>query len=448
MRSSQTSQPSFGRRQEPPRLIIARGGKVKAYPFRPWLFGTLLGVFFMFGLGYVGATGYLLYRDDLIDAAVTRQVDLQYAYEDRIARLRAEIDRVTSKHLVETQSIEEQVATLSDRQEAILRRQILLDQVIDKARDAGLPLVASAMETPKPRPEVPSLSADEEDGDGPASHALSYAPGASSQAGIITGSIIGGNAEAPAKAEPAKPEKTSALEEEAMRPLLKEMDGRLKGTLVAQSEAAFALVAASMQESERLQAALEGIGFSSLIPQSAQATQATGGPFIPAGPDDALKGLAFVETLDALDAQLKNVRAMRASLASLPLGRPIEAPRSSGFGYRTDPFLGRPALHSGVDFSAPTGSAVRATAGGRVVEARWNGGYGRMIEIEHAHGISTRYAHLSHIDVKEGQTVVAGQVIGRVGSTGRSTGPHLHYETRRGDKAVNPNPFLRASRHI
>ncbi|WP_224405121.1 M23 family metallopeptidase [Afifella sp. IM 167] len=431
---------------------------MKAYAFRPWLFGSLLAVFIMFGLGYVGATGYLIYRDDLMDAAVSRQVDMQYAYEDRISRLRAEIDRVTSKHLVEAQSIEEQVASLSDRQQALLRRQELLDQVLDRAREAGLPLVSSTIDMPKPRPDGPAVSEDAPEADGPASHALSYAPDAPSQADIITGSIIGGRniggggSAMPASAKPAsavgKHERVSALGEARMRPVLKQMDGHLKGTLQAQSEVAEALVAASLQETARLRSALNDIGFSSLVPESARAGEATGGPFIPAEPDNALQGLAFVETIDAIDAQLEDLRTMRTRLASLPLGRPIEAPRSSGFGYRTDPFLGRPALHSGVDFRAPTGSPVRATAAGRVVEAGWNGGYGRMVEIEHAHGISTRYGHLSRIDVKVGDTIVAGQVVGRVGSTGRSTGPHLHYETRRGDRAVNPNPFLRASRDI
>jgi murein DD-endopeptidase MepM/ murein hydrolase activator NlpD len=117
---------------------------------------------------------------------------------------------------------------------------------------------------------------------------------------------------------------------------------------------------------------------------------------------------------------------------------------SSGFGVRTDPFLGRPAMHTGLDFRASTGDPVRATANGRVVSAGWAGGYGRMVEIDHGNGLSTRYGHMSRINVKVGQQIHIGQIVGEVGSTGRSTGPHLHYETRIDGEAVDPQRFLRA----
>jgi murein DD-endopeptidase MepM/ murein hydrolase activator NlpD len=117
---------------------------------------------------------------------------------------------------------------------------------------------------------------------------------------------------------------------------------------------------------------------------------------------------------------------------------------TSGFGIRMDPFLGRPAMHTGLDLRAAAGDPVHATAAGRVVTAGWSGGYGNMVEIDHGHGLSTRYGHLSKILVSVGDKVGIGQVIGRVGSTGRSTGPHLHYETRVDDEAVDPHKFLRA----
>jgi murein DD-endopeptidase MepM/ murein hydrolase activator NlpD len=118
---------------------------------------------------------------------------------------------------------------------------------------------------------------------------------------------------------------------------------------------------------------------------------------------------------------------------------------SSGFGVRMDPFLRAPAMHTGLDFRANHGDPVRATATGKVVTAAWSGGYGKMVEIDHGNGLSTRYGHLSAIDVEEGQSVRIGQTLGRVGSTGRSTGPHLHYETRIEGEAVDPQKFLRAA---
>jgi murein DD-endopeptidase MepM/ murein hydrolase activator NlpD len=121
---------------------------------------------------------------------------------------------------------------------------------------------------------------------------------------------------------------------------------------------------------------------------------------------------------------------------------------SSNFGSRADPFLGSAAFHAGIDFRSPQGRKVEATAAGKVIVAGRSGGYGNLVEIDHGKGLTTRYAHLSRIDVGVGESVKAGDVIGRVGSTGRSTGPHLHYETRRDGVAVNPVRYLDAGRRI
>jgi murein DD-endopeptidase MepM/ murein hydrolase activator NlpD len=133
----------------------------------------------------------------------------------------------------------------------------------------------------------------------------------------------------------------------------------------------------------------------------------------------------------------------------LPLTRPIpNSPITSGFGARMDPFLGRPAMHTGIDFRAASGSLARTTAGGTVISAGYNGGYGNMVEVDHGNGISTRYGHLSRIDVTVGQVVAKGAVLGETGSTGRSTGPHLHYEVRVDGAAVNPMTFIKAGSEI
>ena len=131
---------------------------------------------------------------------------------------------------------------------------------------------------------------------------------------------------------------------------------------------------------------------------------------------------------------------LNRTLALVPYRKPVvgEVEFTSGFGIRTDPFLGRPAMHTGLDFRAAMGDPVRATANGKVASAGWAGGYGRMVEIDHGNGLSTRYGHLSEIGVKVGDPIKIGQVIGAVGSTGRSTGPHLHYETRIDGEAVDP----------
>jgi murein DD-endopeptidase MepM/ murein hydrolase activator NlpD len=123
---------------------------------------------------------------------------------------------------------------------------------------------------------------------------------------------------------------------------------------------------------------------------------------------------------------------------------PPENEMSSGFGLRRDPFKRRPAMHAGVDFRGPVGSPVKSTAPGVVIKAGWNGGYGKLVEVRHENGVTSRYAHLSIILVRAGQKVEAGDILGKLGNTGRSTGPHLHYETRVSGRAIDPLRFWKA----
>jgi murein DD-endopeptidase MepM/ murein hydrolase activator NlpD len=121
---------------------------------------------------------------------------------------------------------------------------------------------------------------------------------------------------------------------------------------------------------------------------------------------------------------------------------PVEGRLMGGYGERTDPFSGEGAMHTGVDISAPTGTPVRTTADGIVTFAGWYSGYGQMVVVDHGGGIETYYAHLSRYAVVEGQEVRRGEQVGAVGSTGRVTAPHLHYEVRLGGAPVNPHPYL------
>jgi murein DD-endopeptidase MepM/ murein hydrolase activator NlpD len=133
------------------------------------------------------------------------------------------------------------------------------------------------------------------------------------------------------------------------------------------------------------------------------------------------------------------------SLADAPSIWPIEGIVTSSFGEREDPFNGEGAFHSGIDISAPYGTPVRATADGEVSSAAMGSGYGREVVLDHGHDLRTVYGHLSAIAVLPGQHVIRGQVIGYVGQSGRSTGPHLHYEVRVHNVPVNPHKYLRST---
>ena len=164
-----------------------------------------------------------------------------------------------------------------------------------------------------------------------------------------------------------------------------------------------------------------------------------GGPFIPVDADP--KAPAFDRATARVARDVSFAERLKALMPFVPLRKPLigEADVTSPFGYRADPFLGRLALHTGVDLLQPYGSEIRATAAGRVVHAGPMGGYGDMVEIDHGDGLATRYAHMSEILVVEGQEVAQGDVLGRLGSSGRSTGPHLHYEVRVDGEPVDPD---------
>jgi len=170
----------------------------------------------------------------------------------------------------------------------------------------------------------------------------------------------------------------------------------------------------------------------------------SGGPFVP---------YRLASSANAFERQVYRISVARAqadkltrTMSTVPIRKPVtgEIDMTSSFGVRIDPFLGRPAMHTGIDFHGTQGDPIRATASGTVTLAGWNGGYGRLVEVDHGNGLATRYGHLSEIDVTIGQTIKIGQIVGRLGSTGRSTGPHLHYETRIDGEAVDPQKFLRA----
>jgi murein DD-endopeptidase MepM/ murein hydrolase activator NlpD len=155
---------------------------------------------------------------------------------------------------------------------------------------------------------------------------------------------------------------------------------------------------------------------------------------------------AFERQLDRINMARLQIDDYAHALLAVPVRKPVigDVETSSPFGVRRDPFLGRPAIHTGIDLRGDAGEPVRATATGSVTIAGRRGGYGNVVEIGHGNGLATRYGHLSEIDVKVGQTVRIGEVVGKIGSTGRSTGPHLHYETRINGAAVDPQKFLRA----
>ncbi|MGE0253665.1 MAG: peptidoglycan DD-metalloendopeptidase family protein [Alphaproteobacteria bacterium] len=180
-----------------------------------------------------------------------------------------------------------------------------------------------------------------------------------------------------------------------------------------------------------------------------------GGPFLPLPaervmpPTMAVPGDALGNKLAKLDARLTYWEGVQAILARLPLAPPLDSFQvTSGFGRRIDPFTGQWAMHEGLDLSAPERTLVYATAPGTVTFVGWKGGYGKMVEIDHGLGIRTRYGHMRKLYLRKGQEIEFGEKVGEVGSTGRSSAPHLHYEVAIDGRAQDPDRFIKAGRHV
>jgi murein DD-endopeptidase MepM/ murein hydrolase activator NlpD len=166
----------------------------------------------------------------------------------------------------------------------------------------------------------------------------------------------------------------------------------------------------------------------------------TGGPALPL---DEMGLATLVAKMGRLEEDLRDYEAILRERGYTPTVWPVEGKLEGGFGGRRNPFGGGGyEFHSGQDIEAASGSPVASGASGRVSFVGWQNGYGQLVIVDHGGGLTTRYGHLSHIDVEFDQVVNRGQLLGRVGSTGRSTGPHLHYEVRINDQPVNPLPYL------
>jgi len=166
-----------------------------------------------------------------------------------------------------------------------------------------------------------------------------------------------------------------------------------------------------------------------------------GGPFESAGN----------ATFKALFNSWKKLDQLQDGVIAVPSDKPVKVnvEFTSGFGVRSDPFHAGAAMHPGIDLAGSYGTPIYATADGTVLRAGWNsGGYGNLVEIDHGRGITTRYGHMSAILVHEGDHVTRGEQVGRMGSTGRSTGNHLHYEVRIDGRAVNPIPFMKSTDYV
>jgi murein DD-endopeptidase MepM/ murein hydrolase activator NlpD len=402
--------------------IVHAGKQVR---FGPVVFWIVIGTVTVLGAWSAATATYFAFRDDVLTRLIARQADMQYAYEDRIAELRAKVDRTTSRQLLDQEQFDQKLDQIMRRQTTLESRATALGAIPDASVTGSIKQPrgtaatdAGASGSPKPSPISDTVI-------------FVAPPDREARLESRTPTVV-----AP---QPNQFAKIQGVDNVLLR-LQTSLD-----QVERRQMAALSSVEDSMESrARRMRGVINDLGLDMAQLEAATPRAGMGGPFVPVKlPADAG---AFERQLYRINTARAQVDRLNRTLTLVPYRKPVigEVEFTSGFGVRSDPFLGRPAMHTGLDFRAATGDPVRATANGKVVSSGWAGGYGRMVEIDHGNGLSTRYGHMSEINVRVGDPIKIGQVIGAVGSTGRSTGPHLHYETRIDGDAVDPQKFLRA----
>lgn len=410
----------FGVRDEPQTVTFSGNGKSKQYKISASAFILSGCVFSMFMIGYVGATGYLAFRDDLIASTVVRQARIKHEYEDRIAALRSKVDKITSRQLLDQQAVEAQVSTLIKQQEALTGRTGEFDGLMERAKKSGLNTSDLKIPTTFKHSNLDPMRTGSISTGG----SISFA---SSLRGTQDQSARGQDRQVADYISPAKK-------------LFSSVSAQMQAVQTAQIEKIHQLRLETKQKSD----AIVKIFADLKVPLSSKIKQNIGGPY-----QAARIGLDFQDLSQDLRGSMDVLDTLRARTYVLPVGNPLAGSKiSSSYGNRVDPFKKTSAFHSGIDFKARSGKRIKAAGAGKVVKAGRNGGYGLMVEIDHGNGITTRYAHLRRISVKVGQRIHRSSTIGQVGSTGRSTGPHLHFEVRRYGKSTNPMKFFNAGKKL
>jgi murein DD-endopeptidase MepM/ murein hydrolase activator NlpD len=352
----------------------------------------------LLGTNVLTAVAFMMSPD--IAGLMSGQNDLVLgAYEDRIAQLRVEVDRLHSRHYAQAGDINLQLQELAQQQEVLTEQHQYVKLLAEKASELGIDTAS-----------LPPVDGSEDgDDDTPA---------------LVTGSLGGA---------PGSP----GQQIEDAGNTLHQMMGDTQMALAALSEAA-------TSSTDEIMTELRRVGITPKLP----AEDAVGGPLLP--PQDGPEADSLVDDANAVMDALTRFKAAKAAVDTAPIHRPVVGSMrvSSGFGNRTDPFTRGKAFHAGIDFPEPTGTMVLSAGDGVVSFVGQRSGYGNVVEVDHGGGLITRYGHLSAFLVKEGQKVETGTPIAKVGSTGRSTGPHLHFEVRRNDTAIDPGPFLAAGKHL
>ena len=405
-------------------LTVSRGEGMRTWAIRWPLVHVALAVLPLLALSGLGGGLYMAFHDDLVAGLMARQDATRIAYEDRIEGLRQDLERQTDLARSDSAKLETRLRDLLAREAKLEARASVVADLAGQGgatgsiHDRSVTLPPQITGRPAPLP----------------AGVLGYA-GSDKPHPLLDGAM----SEAPRSAVPGR---SSWLDmpDLPVADRLATADLALDRIELGQTGEVTELGGTARDRASRIRNLFESAGLST-DRYLGKTESGVGGPFVPLpeGPDGQF-GRAVAE----LRGDLATATQLRQALMRVPLAMPLDGRLevTSPFGARLDPFLGKPALHTGVDLREGYGTEIRATAAGRVVSAGLAGGYGNMVEVDHGSGIATRYAHMGRVAVAAGETVSRGDVLGYVGSTGRATGPHLHYEVRIDGEPVDPMRFL------
>ena len=427
-------------------LSLSRGDAIRTVMLRPaglWAIAALTALLIVWASA---VSAYIAFHDDLLSAVVTRQAAMESAYESRLAEARARLDEVAGQRALDLKSFARKLSELASRQARLEKRSALVAALAAESEGRnpsareGQPAQASPADALGAiRALGPPLPAE---GDAGAARAYAPLPGLSAEPGAMKPHPVDEPGET-LSARPA-PSLTAAADDLDAAARSAIIDRSLDQMDSGQMKALAAIGRSAERIASRDAAIVARTGLDPAKLTAPHAEGGVGGPFIPAEVDP--NAPAFDQALTSAARDVAMAERLKALMPFMPVRMPLfgDASVSSPFGYRADPFLGRLALHPGVDLVEAWGADIHATGAGRVTHAGPMGGYGIMVEIDHGNGLITRYAHMSKALVEEGQDVVQGAVLGKMGSSGRSTGPHLHYEVRVDGDPVDPERYLRA----
>ncbi len=457
----------------PERQIYVRSdGRVQFFTFGPSLQATLAGLTLIF-LGWVAfSTVNVIFKDRIIAAKDHRYHQMQSAYENRVADLQLSYDELNGALVAAEDKFKSTADELQTKQNTIAKfidRKRQVDALVSNPdnilQGSQAPSDAGGASDSIAAPEAGS-DADSSDDNIIGGSTLSVMPQPAQPqprtakpshaslldlggtVGRITGILFGNRASKTAAAETDAFARHPALKILAEQTARVSKIGRDETVLMAQADNEVAGGVGTVR------AVLHNTGIDpDQFAQKYEAAHGMGGPDIPLQSVhiEGISDTAFQNAYLKASAVLTQMDELLGAMRHVPLTVPVSGQgfeRTSGFGARVDPFTGRYAFHPGVDFAGPWGATVHSTAPGTIVWAGNHGGYGNMVEIDHGLGIHTRYGHLSAILVQVGAKVSKGAPIGRLGSTGRSTGPHVHYEIWYDDVVRNPSKFIEAGRHV